>query len=756
MPNPESYASFPGIVGRTRAESTPYWPTPAHAQKGAPNVVLIFMDDLGWSDIGCYGSEIATPHIDALAARGVRFNHYTTHPICSAARAALLTGRNAHAVASGWLTNNDPGYPGYSGVMPLEAPTIAETFRAAGYATAMVGKWHNSPGTTFPDHTWPTQRGFERFYGFLNGQSSYFHPASLMSDNTPVALDAYPEGYYATDDWMEKGLAFIAELRNASATKPFLLYVANNAVHSPLQAKAADIAKYLGVYDAGWDVMRERRFQRQNELGIIPADARLAPREPNVPAWEDVPADRQQLFARHMAVYAAMLDCVDQNVGRLVSFLTEREELENTIIVFTSDNGGTGAGGPNGAINFDRRFAGLAPLAPEVDVARMDWLGSDRSTSLYPAGWGQLSNTPFPYYKTHTGGGGRRVSFVLTWPAGLPDRGVIRDQFAHVTDVMPTLMDLCSVSPLQTSNGRTAQPLDGASFASVLRDSAAPAPRLEQYYECWSNRAYYREGWVAVSIQALGKEIDFDNWTLHCHADDFSECVDLAEECPERLQALVDAFDKAAWNNRVYPLDNRTPQQKFNEVPPHRRPPAKGSRRFWPSEQTVHRSAVMPLIANRSFRITVQLAHRAGDQGVLFAIGDTAGGFVAYVEDGAARLFYNGFGEYQSLPDLSMPVGTERVVFEFEAMGNRKGRGRLYVGERSGDWGELSPTIMVGFQEGLDIGIDRRAPVSWELHRRYGNFRYTGTIQDLVIDSGTFAPDSPFASADGGERQKVV
>ncbi len=742
---PNLYPGFQGKIGRTREESEPHWDIPTRPAKGTPNVVVVFMDDLGWSDVGCFGSEIETPHIDALAQRGLRFNHYTTHPICSPARAALLTGRNAHSVHTGWLANNNPGFPGYSGELPLEAPTIAETLRAAGYATAMVGKWHNSPNGATPNPSWPANRGFDRFYGFLEGETSYLYPARILNNNAVAPIDEYPEGYYATDDWMDKAIGFVADIRNHDPARPFFLYVANNAVHGPLQAKEQDLAKYRGRYDAGWDVMRARRLERQKAMGLVPPHTQLADRDPDVPAWEDVPGEQRKLFVRHMETYAAILDCVDQNVGRLVAHLQKIGELDNTIFLFTSDNGGTSSAGPTGMVNFNRRFAGLPPLSVDIDMQRAEWVGTGRATALYPMGWAQVSNAPFPSYKTYTGGGGRRVCFIVSWPAQIKDGGAIRSQFGHVTDVMPTLLELCGAKPMEVSHGKPAQPMHGISFATVLRDPQADAPRAEQYYECWSNRAFYRDGWLAVSLQVKGQTINFDNWTLHRHAEDFSESMNLAPQHPDKLRELVDAFDAAAWQNMVYPLDNRTPIQKFNELPPHQRPPISGSRRFLPDGQTVHRGIVVPLIADRSFRITVQCQQHEGDQGVLFAIGDVTGGMVAYIEAGQFKLYYNGFGEFHELLGPMVAAGERRAVLEFEALGKRRGRGRLLVDGVAGEWGDCSPTLLYGFHEGMDIGLDRRGPVSWALKDKYGAFRYGGTIHDLVIDTGAFAPDTGFA-----------
>jgi arylsulfatase len=740
------FADFAGRIARTRAESIPAWPARDPAPAGAPNIVIVYMDDMGYSDPGCFGGEIDTPHIDALAARGLRFNHYTTHPLCSPARAALLTGMNAHAVGTGWLANNNAGYPGYSGEIPLDAATLAETLGAVGYETIMVGKWHNTPTRdcvpSAPKHTWPTSRGFDTFYGFMEGEAHFFFPAQLMMGKQLVPIDEYPRDYYTTDDWTDQALRYLKELRASSPAKPFFLYVAHNAVHAPLQAKPADLAKYRGRYDAGWTAMRQARLRRQVELGIAPPDTRLPVSDPRVPPWDATdPADRL-LLARHMEVYAAMLDCVDQNLGRLTAFLGRIGELDNTILLFSSDNGGTDAGGPTGMFNNNRRYMGLAAPPIEQERARAHDLGSPRGAPLYPTGWGEVSNTPFPSFKTYTGAGGRRVSFIVSWPARIRDRGAIRPQFVHVIDVMPTLLDLAGVPALREVNGQAARPADGASFARVLLDAGAPSPRTEQYYECWSNRAYYRDGWLARSIQKRGEAIDFDNWTLHHLDADFSESTDLRAEHPERLAELVEAFDRAAWKYFVYPLDNRDRRDKFTDAAPGEDARHEDPRIYRPGMQTVHRADVFPLIASRSFRIRIRFDHRADDAGVLWAIGDPTGGMVMYVEDGRLHFHYNGFGDETSLPGVALAAGPRMVTLDYEAQGGREGRGRLLVdGTEHVGWTRMAPTMVAyGVFEGLDVGLDRRGPVLWDLYERHGAFPYTGEIHDLTIEPGRRVP----------------
>jgi arylsulfatase len=738
--NPTVGDGFGGRIGRTREESTPWWPERRTARPGAPNIVIVYMDDMGWSDPGCYGSEIETPHLDALAARGVRLVNYTTHPICSPARAALLTGCNAHGVGTGWLANNHPGYPGYSGEIPMAAATLPETLRAAGYETIMTGKWHNTPAAdNVPGgskHNWPAQRGFDTFYGFMDGETHHFFPSRLMLNNQLVPVDDYPRDYYSGDDWMDQGIRFVKELRESDPDKPFFLYVANNAMHAPIQSKPSDMAKYRGRYDAGWTELRAARHRRQIELGLIPAGTRLPASDPRVPRWEDTdPADRP-LFARHMEAYAAMLDNTDQNIGKLVAFLSAIGELENTIILFSSDNGGTDAGGATGMFNNNRRYSGLPVQPIERQRALADALGGPQSVSLYPTAWGEVSNTPFPSFKTYTGAGGRRVSFIASWPARIRDAGAIRRQFMHVTDVMPTLLELAGVPRLATNHGQAALALDGMSCADMLLGDA-PSPRREQYYECWSNRAYYRDGWLARSLQLRGRPIDMDNWTLHHLDADFSESEDVAAAHPARLAELVDAFDAAAWKHFVYPLDNRDRPGKFSDTPAWLRAKSDRKRRFLPGAQSVHRSDVVPMVANRAFVARVRFDQRAGDQGVLWALGDIIGGIVMYVEAGRLNLHYNGFGETTDLPPVDLAAGSHEAVLDYEALGQRRGRGRLLLdGAEVVGWRDLSPTLMVGLFEGLDVGLDRRAPVFWALYERHGVFRYTGKIDEFWIEPG--------------------
>ncbi|MGI9335395.1 MAG: sulfatase-like hydrolase/transferase, partial [Gammaproteobacteria bacterium] len=557
----------------------------------------------------------------------------------------------------------------------------------------------------------------------------------LQVNNQLLPIDEYPRDYYSTDDWTDRAIQSVKDLRASSATKPFFLYLAHNAVHAPLQSKPEDLAKYHGRYDGGWTQARAERHRRQLELGVIPPGTRLAVSDARVPLWDDTdPADRP-LFARHMETYAAMLDCVDQNLGRLVAFLAALGELDNTVLIFSSDNGGTDAGGPTGMFNNNRRYMGLEPQSMQSERARVADLGGPRSASLYPTAWGEVCNTPFPSFKTYTGGGGRRVSFLISWPARIRDHGAVRRQFVHVTDIMPTVLDLAGVAPLDTINGQPAKRMHGKSFTRVLDDAEAPAPRSEQYYECWANRAYYRSGWLARSIQKRGHPIDLDNWTLHHLDEDFSESIDVRAQHPEKLEELVAAFDEAAWENLVYPLDNRDRVQKFADVSDSERVAADESRTFLPGTQTTHRADVFPLISDRSFHLGVRFTLDADDEGVLWAIGDPIGGMVMFIEGGKLHFHYNGFGDATTLPGFDVAPGDHEARLEYEALGDRQGRGRIMLDDiEQVGWSALSPTLTFGVFEGLDVGIDRRGPVLWDLYERHGAFGYSGTIHEVRVE----------------------
>ena len=739
---------YRGTIGRTLRESTPWWPSMPRPPAGAPNVVVILLDDLGFSDFGCFGAEIRTPHIDALAAEGLRFSQYTTVPMCTPARAALLTGKNPHAVGCGWLTFNSPGYPGYrAGEMSRDAPTLAELLRAQGYSTYAIGKWHNTAEynvTPAADRaSWPLQRGFDRFYGFIGGETHYFAPAQLVEDNAFVDRDAYPADYYCSDDWTDAAIRWLTAHVSASPDKPFFLYLPYNAPHAPLHAKPEDVARYSGAYDEGWDAVRAARFDRQRAMGLHARDWPLPSRSPGVPAWSDIATGRRPLFARYMELYAAIVDNIDQNVGRLRSFLAKVGRLDNTLIIVTSDNGANGIGGVDGAVN---NLAKRLSRSEDPDVVRRTLetgrLGGAETWPAYPLGWTDVSSTPFRLYKTTTMNGGIRVPLVAHWPAGIEDRGAIRHQWLHVTDIVPTILDVLGVAYPDRFNGYRTRPLDGVSGRSLLLDAAAPSARSRQHYELAGNRGYIRDGWKIVSLQPPGTTIDLDNWMLFDLVNDATEMHDLATDKPDVLSELVAAFEADAHANYVYPLDNRGVHRSLT-VPPFLEAACAAPRMFLPG--TTHVLAIVaPLVADRDYRLECRFMHHTGDQGVIFALGDPLAGMALFARGDLLTFVYHGGNGRPSVCER-LPLRRGDNVFELRhhAIGGRRGGGVIAMNGEAVAELDMSPTTILGLGvgEGLDVGLDRKLHVT-DRYPGDGACPYAGRVDHVRIEPGAHPADS--------------
>lgn len=745
-----TYPGYGGRVGRTFGASEGWWPERPEPADDAPNVVIVLVDDLGFSDLGCYGSEIETPNVDALAARGVRFTNFHSAPMCSPTRAALLTGCNPHLVGFGTVAHVDAGFPGYSMELGPDVVTLAELLRDEGYATFMVGKWHlakdSDCSAAGPQHSWPCQRGFDRFYGILDAFTNLHHPHRIVQDNTLLDVDAYPDGFYFTDDLTDHAIAMIRESKASNPAKPFFLYFAHCAVHAPLHAKDADIAKYADRYHDGWDVIRERRWQRQQDLGVVRKGLPLPPRnsEPNheVQAWDDLSARERELFARYMAVYAAMVDNVDQNLGRLVEALAEMGELDNTILIFTSDNGASREGERVGTSAYYVHL--LAGDDLDADAARLDLIGGPRTTPHYPRGWAMVGNTPFRLYKVNTHAGGHTVPFVFSWPARLGDvAGQLRSQYAHVTDVVPTLLGLLGVERPTERNGHPLRALSGTSLLDALADPAAPSPHREQIYEMNGHRGFYRDGWEVVTLHQPMTPFSDDEWELYHLAEDPNELHDLRARHPEKLRELADAWEDAAWEEQIFPLDDGT-FVKYLERPPrdevYRRPVT-----IFPGTPTLERWRSAQLVGYRGVRVLARIDFRSGDQGYLVAHGDQGSGYGLYVLDDELRFVHNdGRGIVRELSGGRILDGPHEIGLELSAPGRQRWDARLLVdGEVTGVEAGFPMLFGMAPFEGIDVGIDRRSPVSWRIFERHGPFPYTGRLHWVRYEPGPLAPDAP-------------
>ncbi|MFH8251164.1 sulfatase-like hydrolase/transferase [Microbacterium sp. B2969] len=659
---PRGYEGFQGVVAPVSSQSEPWWPPQATARPDAPNVVVVLVDDLGFSDVEPFGSEIPTPALQALADKGYRLTNFRVTPLCTPSRAALLTGVNPHRAGFGFVSHVDPGFPGLSMRLPAELPTLAESFRAGGYATFMVGKWHLTIESEMHDgadrSSWPVQRGFDRYFGSMDGFTTLFHPHRVVRDNSPVT-EPFRDDDYLTDRLTDEALDMIDAVHSGGARRPFFLYFAHHAVHGPVQAKAADIAAHRGRYDEGWDAVGRARFERQLADGILPSGTRASPSDPaetdGVPDWDEIDAADRELFARHMEVYAAAVTAVDDSLARLVARLRELGEYDNTIFVFTSDNGGSGEGGVRGTRSYFSQFTMAAGLPADwvADVPRrLDELGGPRVHGHYPRGWARTSNTPFPLYKGSVAEGGVHSPLVVTWPAGLPRTGTddgIRSAFAYVTDLAPTLLDLAGVERPARLHGRPTLEADGQSFAGILRNADAAPSRTAQHQALLHQRAFYRD---RFKLSAAGPGA----WRLYDLERDPTELHDLAAAEPALVAELAEEWRQAAWHNTVFPLpDEPTFLAKRPSTELHLAQPV----RLRPGTPTLERFRSSRLTAQRSFAVESIFDGRLGS-GVVVSHGDQGGGYILSADDGVVTLAYNAYGTMHRAAAAVGPRGADR------------------------------------------------------------------------------------------------
>lgn len=726
---------FPGRIGRTYRESTPWWPAPSAAPAGAPNVVFIVLDDVGFSDLGCYGSEIDTPRMDALADGGVRYNNFHVTSMCSPTRACLLTGRNAHAAGVGAIAEWANGFPGYEGRMSRRTATAAEMFAEHAYGTYAIGKWHLSNLANYaaagPHPDWPLGRGFSRWYGFLGGYVDHWNP-DLHEDNHPIRHQP-KQGYHLSEDLVDHAIGQVRDHVTAARGRPFMTYLAFGAAHWPLHVPAAFIDKYRGRYDEGWDVARERRFAKQKRLGIIPADAQLSPRNPGVPAWDTLTPQARQGAARLQEAYAGFMDHTDTQIGRFVDYLASIGELDNTVIVLLSDNGASGEGGDTGAVNI-RKHLQTEKETSEYVVQHLDLIGSEHSFPHYPQGWAQVSNTPLKWYKKHTHGGGIRAPLIMHWPKGISERGAIRSQYHHVIDVLPTLLDLTGVQAPAQYQGVPQLPLHGVSMAYTFNDANAPSRRDVQYFEMVGDRALYQDGWKIVARHRKGEDFDADTWELFRMGDDFSEVRDMAVQQPERVKRMVDRWWQEAERYGVLPLDDREAERALDWF----RASAPSRYEYRPGMARADRLMV-PAINGRSYLIEADIDFGRGDaQGAILAFGNRFGGIALYAHDGHICFDYLYSENTTYSLRATQPAGHGKVVVRFDLTGERCGRFTLEVDGHSGESIEIPHLwttygITAGLTCGyLNVPIVPACPVPAE---------FTGTIERISL--ALLSPQQP-------------
>ena len=718
-----------GRIARTMAESEPWWPGDPVAPEGAPNIVLCVFDDVGYSDLGCYGSEISTPNIDALAGAGLRYTNFHTTSLCSPTRASLLTGRNHHTVGMGTLANWDMGYPGYRGRVSKESAMLPEMLRPAGYNSFAVGKWHLTPmhhtGPAGPFDEWPTQRGFDRFYGFMDGAMNHWEPL-LTEDNHHLAPPDR-EDYHLTVDIVDKAIGFVTGQKSLAPEKPFLMYMAFGAAHSPHHVPKHLIDPYVPVFEKGWDRTREDRIARQKAMGLIPADTQLPPRNPGVVAWDELAEDEKRLFVRFKAAYAAMITHTDEQIGRFRDVLARMGQLDNTIFVVMSDNGASQEGSPFGTLHQGRYFE-RARMTLEQSLEHIDEIGETQWFNNIPVGWAMAANTPCKFYKQNTHGGGVRDPFILHWPAGLPEGsgGTMRHQFHHVSDVAPTVLDILGIAPPASVNGVAQMPVHGTSMAYTFASPSEPTHKKVQHFEMLGHRGIVADGWKAVTIHMPLTSFDDDKWELYDLNTDFSESVDLAERHPDKLSELVDLWWSEADKWGVLPLDDRSGIGRRSR-------PVKKNFVLWPGTELVPSDAA-PRLPNTSHRIEARFTVPVGGcEGVLAAEGDRWGGWSMFVQDGVPCFHYHFPQERHEIRGTApLAPGDHSLVWTLTRVERKSGRGELVLDGETVGVIDI-PHIIRGFMpfNALNVGCDLIAPVATS----YASpFRFTGTIDRIIVD----------------------
>ncbi|MCP3733532.1 arylsulfatase [Sphingomonas sp. RP10(2022)] len=717
-----------GTAGTAQAMPAQQWSKPAVAPAGAPNIVLIMLDDVGFGDTGTFGGPESTPVLDALAAGGARYNRFHTTALCSPSRAALLTGRNAHEVGYGSV--GELGYPGYDGIWGKDTVSVAEVLRRNGYGTALFGKWHNTPfreiSPAGPFDHWPTSLGFEHFYGNMLGAASQWTPL-LWNDTQMVAQPkSQAEGYHFTTDITDRSIEWVRTRRTLNPDKPYFLYFAPLAAHMPHDVPAEWIARYKGRFDGGWDKLREETFARQKALGVIPKDARLTPRPAELPAWDSLPEKQRLVLASQMEAYAAFISHTDHEIGRLLEAVRAQPGGDNTIVIYiVGDNGSAGEMDTQRAVT-------MAALQPR------------QKDAFYAAGWAWAGSTPFQWSKgvaSHLGG--TRNPMVVSWPGHIRDRGVIRTQFTHLNDIAATLYDIAGITMPATVDGVAQKPLEGASFADTFANARAPSHHRRQYFEVWGNRAIYQDGWMASArhgvpwqMKGASDPLDppeafaADRWELYDLDHDFSQSQDLAAREPQRLAAMKTLFDAEARRNQVYPLISNN---MYGAYPPAHVPTSM----TFPGGMPTILALAAPDFGGRSFAIDADVVVPAnGAQGVLFSHG---GAFSLYVDKGQVAA--------EGLPLLGTKVlrapvalspGRHRIGYRFTINPGPKpgaympaaGKAMLTIDGKAVDQGKMG--IIYSSMQEIDIGRDTAAPAS----RTYvAPFPFTGTIDTVRLDT---------------------
>ena len=733
---PEQDAPFTGHIGLTLGESTAAWPEPVKAPKGAPNIVVILLDDVGFAASSSFGGVAATPALDKLAEQGLRFNNFHTTSVCAATRASLLTGRNHHAVGFGQIDYTASGFPGYNAIWPKSAVSIAALLNQRGYSTAAFGKWHNTPHWEIrplgPFERWPTGLGFDYFYGILRGQDSQWEP-ELYRNTLPVEPPkTAAEGYHFTTDITDQAIAWLHTRETHAADTPYFLYFATGATHAPHHVAPEWVAPYKGKFDQGWDALREEIFSRQKQLGVIPATTQLTARPSEVPAWGSLSTDTKKIVARQMEVFAGFMTHTDYEVGRLLEAISQSPDGDNTLIFYiVGDNGGGAA-----FLEVEGYEHQLKTPTSQKRLSYLDKLGGVELYNDYALGWSWANSTPFKYWKkvaSHFGG--TRDPLIVSWPKGIKTPGELRTQFSHVTDIVPTILELTGIRAPSLINGIEQKPVDGSSLADSFGDKEAPSRHTEQYFEMFGHRAFYKDGWVAASRHRRGQDYRSNPWELYHVATDFSQSRDLAETYPKKLKALQTLFKQSAQKNNVYPLNeisfydgDHAKKKTIIYYPDSPRLPIMGA----PNFLAAHRITASLIVNEKTV------------EGNLLSYGDRSNGFTLYINNGQFVFESVDPDQYRVIiqAPLKLPRGSSLLSYEFQPITKPEslpggtvveGTGKLYINHQlvgESRVRRVKPHDLMQFGN-LGIGRAYGSPVS----KHYTPpFAFTGELESVRVE----------------------
>jgi arylsulfatase len=729
---------FGGVISRSYSDSQEWWAPERQPKPDAPNVIIFLLDDVGFAQVGSFGGLIETPNIDRLAENGLRYNNFHTTALCSPSRATLMAGRNPHSIGLGSHALTAMGFPGYNAIMPESAKSVANYLQEEGYVNYAIGKWDHTPlyevSQVGPFDRWPSGEGFQHAYTFMAADVHQFVPV-MWNDHTP---EPYRKSVHLDQDLADRAIEWITGHKSIKPDLPFMMLWASGSMHSPHHAPDSHIDKYRGKFDMGWDKAREEILKRQKELGIVPAATRLTERIPEIPAWDSLPAQEQRLYARQMEVFAAQMEWVDLQIGRVVDTLERIGELDNTLIFVTADNGASGEGGLAGTFNETYVLNGLQTSLEENLENLAEW-GRETTYPHYHAGWAMAGNTPFRYFKQSEHRGGQHDALVVHWPNGIRAKGEIRGQYHHISDIAPTIMAAAGIEVPETYHGVEQQPMDGVSMMYSFDDADAQNRKKRQYYEMFGNRAIWVEGWKAVTLHAkrmpwdvnVVLPFDQDEWELYHVAEDFSESTNLAEQHPDKLNELIEIFDEEAWKYNVYPL--------YDDM--IKRLGAQQDRLFGDQTEFVYYAPGAVRIAekssapvkNRAHTIETRLDLTGDEEGVIVACGGMTGGYTMFVKGNRVYYDYNFLnGVYYTLTSPPLPRGQVDVKFNFIRTKPFGGRGELYIDGSKVDEVEMPSMHIATYSlaETFDVGRDTGTQVS----KMYTDpFVYTGKLDRVIF-----------------------